>query len=365
MFKVNWWRTSFGEEEVKKLAESVANQRISHGKVTEEFEKQFAEAMDVPYALAATSGSTALVLALMAFGIGRDDEVIIPDRTWIATAHAVLMVGARVVLVDVRPDIPLIDVEKIREKITSKTKAIIPVHLNGRSAEMNALNELAKEYDLFVIEDAAQAMFSKGPGGYLGTQSDIGCFSLSIAKLISTGQGGMIVTKNKELCEKLKLVRNHGVVDNFTEAWNQFGMNFKFTDLLSSFGLVQLQKVKERINHVTAIYQLYRDGLDKLPFLKLVPVDIDKGEVPVWIDALCENKWDLINFLKEKGIQARPYSPNLHTSDYINNPGDFPNSNKFYDLGMYLPCGPAQPLENIQFVIDTLGQYQVKELCGK
>ena len=254
---ISWWRTSFGEPEIRNLEDAVAEEHISQGPVTAEFETRFAEILDGSYAMATTSGSVALLLAMMALGIGRDDEVIVPNRTWIATAHAALFLGAKVVLVDVLPDIPVMDMSQVREKITAKTKAIVPVHLNGRGVDMEAVNALAQEYGLFIVEDAAQAFLSRNSTGYLGTQSDAGCFSLSIAKLISTGQGGVIVTESQQLHEKLKLIGNHGVVDNFTDTWNELGFNFKYTDLLASFGIAQLSRVPGRLAHVHAIYDRY------------------------------------------------------------------------------------------------------------
>ena len=135
-------------------------------------------------------------MSLMAIGVQPNDEVILPNRTWIATAHAVHLLGGKVVLVDVEPNRPIIDVTSIEQAITSKTKAIIPVHMNGRSANMRSIRKIARKYKIHVIEDAAQAIGSCNKQGYLGTQSDIGCFSLSVAKTISTGQGGFAVTSN-------------------------------------------------------------------------------------------------------------------------------------------------------------------------
>jgi perosamine synthetase len=358
--QIGWWRTTFGDEEVKILAESVAQERISQGAVTEKLESRFAEALDVPYVVATQTGSAALALAMMALGIGRDDEVIVPDRTWIATAHAAVMVGARVVLVDTLEDIPIINVSQIQNAITPRTKAILPVHLNGRSADMAGIRSIAEEHGLLVIEDACQALFSKNADGFLGTQSDAGCFSLGVTKLISTGQGGIVVTRNEETYENLKLVRNHGVVDNFTDTWNRMGFNFKFTDLLASFGLAQLYRVPGRLSHLQTVYATYGSAIAEMddPLLRLIPVDVSGGEVPLYIEALCSERDELVGFLNAQGIQARPFPPSLHTSEYLGNTGDFPRSRVFADQGMYLPCGPEQPLENVERVISALIRYR-------
>ena len=357
--QITWWRTTFGDEEVKTLAESVAQEHISQGAVTELLESHLAKALDIPYVVATQTGSAALALAVMALGIGHDDEVIVPNRTWIASAHAVVLVGAKVVLVDVLEDIPIIDVSQIEQNITPRTKAILPVHLDGRSADMETIRSIAEDRGLIVIEDACQALFSRNSDGFLGTQSDAGCFSLGVTKLISTGQGGIVVTKNEETYEKLKLVRNHGVVDNFTDTWNQMGFNFKFTDLLASFGLAQLLRVPERLSHLQSIYATYDSALAELddPMLKLIPVDVSDGEVPLYIEALCSERANLIEYLNSRGIQARPFPPSLHRSKYLDNAGDFPRSRLFAEQGIYLPCGPEQPIENVKRVISELRLY--------
>jgi len=359
MNRVSWWRTSFGIEEVSKLGESVAEEHIGQGPVTEQFETQLAAALEVPYAVATTSGSVALLLSLMGLDIGVGDEVIVPDRTWVATAHAAVLLGAKVVLVDVRPDIPVMDVSLLNQKITSRTKAIMSVPLNGRGDGAEEIQQIAREHGLLVIEDACQALFSKYPGGFIGTHSDAGCFSLGVSKLISTGQGGVVVTRSQSTYETLKLVRNHGVVDHFTDAWVRMGFNFKFTDLLASFGLAQLDRVPGRLAHVKEVYQRYDSAINemKLPFLKLIPVNVANGEVPLYVEAMCTERDQLIAFLTNQGVQCRPFPPSLHTSDYLDKGGEFPRSDLFASQGMYLPCGPEQPLENVDSVVEHLYLY--------
>ncbi|MBI3021755.1 MAG: DegT/DnrJ/EryC1/StrS family aminotransferase [Candidatus Omnitrophica bacterium] len=359
--EVPWWRTSFGQEEIQRLQEAIRAEHISQGPVTAQFETRMAEALHVPYAVATTSGSVALLMALMALGVGRDDEVILPNRTFIATAHAVLLAGASVVLVDVRPDIPVMDISRLRQKITPRTKAIIPVHLNGRAVDLEAVQSVAREYHLHVIEDACQALFSRSAAGFLGTQSDAGCFSLGMNKLMSTGQGGLIVTRNPETYERLKLIRSHGVTDTFVATYRQIGCNFKFTDLMASVGLVQLTRVPARIAHVTAIYSKYTAA--EMPFLRWIPVEVSKGELPLYAEARCRDRKDLVEFLGSQGIQTRPFLPDLHLSPHLHNGGVFPNSKPFGEEGLYLPCGPEQPLENIDRVIEALRLYG-RRSCG-
>jgi len=355
---ISWWRTSFGDEELRSLKEAIAHEHVGQGPVTRRFEAQLAEMVGVPYALATPSGSMALLLALLALGIGRDDEVIVPNRAWIAVAHAVMMLGARVVLVDVQPDVPVMDVSLIRRKLTARTKAIVPVHLNGRAVDLEAVKALAREYGLLVIEDAAQALFSKNAQGYLGTQSDIGCFSLSPAKVISTGQGGVAVTRSHATYEKLQLIRSHGVADLINVSYTQLGFNFKFPDLLAAVGLAQLARVGTRIDQLHAVYAKYATALEALPFLKLIPVNVAAGEVPLYVEVICPERERLIAVLRSHGIQARPFYPDLSEAEYVHARDAFPHSHRFSRQGVFLPCGPDQPLERIDRVVEVLRTYQ-------
>ena len=355
---ISWWRTSFGDREVEKLRESVQKECIGQGLVTEEFEEEISLALNVPFVVATTNGSAALYMALLSLGIGHGDEVIIPNRTWIASANAILLTGAKVVLVDVRSDLPLIDVAQIQSKITTRTKALMPVHLNGRSVDIQGIQRLAEKFGIPIIEDACQAFFSSNFNGYLGTQSDVGCFSLGVTKLVSTGQGGFVVTKNRDVYERLKFIRNHGVTDEFTESYDQFGFNFKFTDLLASFGLVQLSRVSKRIVHLNKIYAKYESAISKFKCVNLLPVNVLSGEIPLYAEVLCPERKELENFLHFHNIQARIVPPDLSLSSCLKDDGSFPNSIRFSDQGLYLPCGPEQPLENIDFVIDTLYDFE-------
>lgn len=340
------------------MVDAISHEHISQGSVTAEFEKKLAEALGVPYVVATTSGSVALLMALMALGIRRDDEVIVPNRTWIATAHAAAMLGARVVLVDVRPEVPLMDISQVRRKITPRTKAIMPVHLGGRMVDMKEITSLAREYGLRVIEDASQALFSRNSEGYVGTQSDAGCFSLSVAKLVATGQGGFIVTRNKDTYERLKLIRTHGVTDVINASYTQLGFNFRFTDIQASIGIAQLARAPKRIEHVKAVYARYKAGIAELPFLKLIPFAVAAGEIPLYSEVLCDDRARLVDYLNAQGIQTRPFYPDLDRADYLQNEGDFPNSRLFGDKGLFLPCGPEQPLENIDRVLEILRAFR-------
>jgi dTDP-4-amino-4,6-dideoxygalactose transaminase len=358
MKQISWWRTDFGDEEIAKIADAIHHEHLSMGPVTAEFERALGQKLGIPYVVATTSGSMAMLMALMAAGIKQGDEVIVPNRTWIATAHAPLLLGAKVVLVDVEADRPILDVTKIEEKITASTKAIMPVHLNGRAVAMDEVNRLAHKHGLKVIEDAAQAFGSRNKQGMLGKQSFAGCFSLSVAKIISTGQGGFVVSSDKITYEKLVLLRTHGVNDVINATYTQMGFNFRLTDVQAAIGVVQLGKVDKRIEHAKRIYYRYAKGLAGLSFIKFIPVDIAAGEVPIYIEVLCSDRNELMEYLSKNGIQTRPFYPDLDLAGYFMTKSDFPNSRPFGERGLFLPSGPAQPLENIDYVIEVLKKFK-------
>ncbi|WP_045212436.1 DegT/DnrJ/EryC1/StrS family aminotransferase [Desulfonatronovibrio magnus] len=353
--RIPWWRTTFGEEEIEHVAASMRRECVSQGPITVEFENQLGRALEVKHVIATSSGSAALLMALMGLGITVGDEVILPNRTWIATAHAVHLLGAKVVLVDVEPHRPIMDTSLIENAITSRTKAIIPVHMNGRSADMQHIQTIARKHQLHVVEDAAQAFGSRNGDGYLGTQSDIGCFSLSVAKTIATGQGGFCVTQNPDIAQRLRAIRTHGV-ENVTapNQWTMPGFNFRFTDVLASIGIEQLKRLPEKIERLLTIYAMYEEGLKRSCF-QIIPVNIDAGEIPVYNEFLVNDRQFWIKKLDKQGIETRPFYPDINTAHYFNTShSKFKNSKNFSNNGIYLPSGPSQQDDNIEMVLKCI-----------
>ncbi len=245
--QITWWKTSVGEEAPRRAKEAIANGQLSDGKVVQELEARTAKLLGVPYVVAAPSGSMALLMAMLALKVGPGDEVIVPNYTWIASAHAALLLGAKIVLVDVLPDRPVMDVAEVQRKITDRTKAIIPVHLAGRANDVERLMKIAAEVNAFVAEDACQAILSKAPDGrFLGTIGHIGCYSLGVAKLLAAGQGGLAVTHDPELHTRMRAIKTHGVVanDRDWEDYTGLGYNFKVSDILASVVLPQFENPK-------------------------------------------------------------------------------------------------------------------------
>jgi dTDP-4-amino-4,6-dideoxygalactose transaminase len=360
MNEIKHWRIDFDENQANAAYKAICNENISQGPLVKKFENLLSSYLNVPFVVATTSGSTALLMSLMAIGIKQDDEVIVPNRTWIATAHAAHILGAKVILVDVEKDRPIINAKLIESRITSKTKAIIPVHLGGRAADMKLINSIAKKNNIRVVEDAAQALGSKNKDGFLGTQSDLGCFSLSVSKIISTGQGGFIVTKNSELYNKLIAIRTHGVNDIINAKWEQIGFNFRFTDILAAIGITQLSKLKKNITKVNKIYNEYENGIKEIKDLKIIKVNVKNGEVPVYIEIIARDRDKLIAYMESKNIYCRPFYPNIDKAKYLKNKEKFIESKIYEEQGLYLPSGPGQDIENIKIVINNLRNYREK-----
>jgi len=355
--KIPWWYTEIGEAERNSVMAAFDNKQFSMGAVTRDFENQMAEKLGVRYAVAAPSGTAALTMALMAAGVAAGDEVIIPDLTWIATANAAAILGVRVVLVDCLPDVPLINIKEVKKKISKRTRAIIPVHLNGRACQIDELKEMTDGSKITLIEDTCKALFSKTPQGYLGTLADIGCFSLGMVSLISTGYGGLAVTNEKAIFEKLVIIRNQGVPSVGEEEYLTTSFNFKFSDILAAIGLAQLARLDEKLEHVNRVYKRYVDGLSSLPYIQLIPVDVNLGKVPLCAEFRSAEREQLIAYLQTNDVEPLRFHLPLHRASYLRNSGDFSNASKFAREGFILPCGPSQPLENVDRCIELVQNY--------
>ena len=358
MNHIPWWKTRLGAEEVKSPMAAIQAGRLSQGEITAELEAKLAEQLKVPYVTLTTSGSVALLLTLIASGIGPGDEVIVSNRTFIATAHAPQLIGARIRLVDTKEDVPLMDPEQVLQNITPNTKAIIPVHLNGRACNLSLLREIADQHGLCLIEDAAQALFSKYKGNYLGGFGHFGCFSLGVTKLITSGQGGFVVTNNKTFHEKLQLLRSHGVDSPLSEQFGAFGFNFRYTDIQASIALKQLERAPHKIKAHLKLYKQYGECIKDFRSVRMLKVETNKGEVPIWIEVLCKERDRLMSFLTKRGIESRKATPNLNVSPHLRDRRIFRNSDYFEKRLLVLPSGPDQEPKDIERTLKALTDYE-------
>ena len=238
---INIAKPIIGDEEIEAVTEVLKSGMLAQGPKVEEFQKEFAQYCESKYAVATSSGTTALHAALKAADIGKNDEVITTPFTFAATSNSVLYSDAKPVYADIDPKTFNLDPSKIEEKITDKTKAILPVHLYGQPADMNPILEIAQEHDLKVIEDAAQAHGSTYDGKKIGSIGDMGCFSFYPTKNMTTGEGGMVTTNDDELEEKAAMIRAHGESKRYEQSL--LGYNYRMTDIAASIGLVQLKNI--------------------------------------------------------------------------------------------------------------------------
>ena len=306
--------------------------------------------------VATTSGSGALLLALWAAGVGTGDEVLISNMTWIATAHAVSLLGAISIFVDTDSNSPEISLSDLRNKVVSRTKAVIPVHLNGRDAHIDEVFEFGESHGVKVIEDAAQALGSTDiSGSFLGTKSLAGYFSLSFAKVISSGQCGFITSNHDDFAVRLRAMRTHGIENvNEPSKWDMPGLNFRFTDVLASIALAQFEKLELRLSRLREIDNRYEVGIRGLPNIRMIPLDLNGGEIGPYIEILSDDRESLTKYLMQHGIESRKFYPDLDTADYFKATKEKHNRRVFGSDGLYLPSGPSLTNDSIDFVLATL-----------
>ena len=337
---IPWWQVDLGPDAATAAAAAVSARRLSQGPITEEVEQRIAALVRSKHAIATSSGSTALTLALMAAGARPDDTVLCPAYTWVATAHAAHLLGCKVELVDIEEFRPVMDVTQVNAADSERSFAI-PVHMNGHAVDVDAL----KQKGYVVIEDAAQALGSSRHRRYLGTLGDFGCYSFSVAKIIGAGQGGLVVTDSDEFADQARRARTHGVVDVFApELWETPGHNFRYNDVLAAVLLTQIPLLEERIKHARMTARLYRDGLDGLDGVRVVEHDSEEQFGP-YVEARVSAsvRDDLVRFLGSHGIGARSALPGLHSASYLRRAvsESFRNAGAWSAEVLYLPSGPA------------------------
>ena len=294
MKKINWWNPDFSKNKGSLLKKVLSSNFINEGKYTQKFENEISKLLNVRFCSLTTSGTIAIFLALRSLGVGNEDEVIVPNFTFIATANAVRLCGAKPVFVDIDENNLGMDPKKIEIKISKKTKAIVVVHVSGRSANLNKIISLSKKHNLKIVEDAAEALYSKyDKNSFLGTLGDVGCFSLSPNKIISTGQGGIIVTNKKNIYENIKKLKDQGRLSRGSggdDVHDFEGYNFKFNDISAVIGLDQLKLIKKRKQKQIETFKFYKKNLNN-KILKIFNFNINNNiELPLWIDATFTSK---------------------------------------------------------------------------
>jgi perosamine synthetase len=316
----------------------------SQGKYIQEFEKAFSGCCGARYGVATSNGTTALQLALLTLGIGPGDEVIVPALSFIATANVVVYTGARPVFADVDEKTWTLNPSLIRSLITDRTKAIMPVHLYGHPADMDPILKIAQEHHLWVIEDAAEAHGAEYQGHKVGSIGDIGCFSFYGNKIISTGEGGMLVTDNQAWVEKARILRDHGMAKD-RKYWHPVvGYNFRMTNIQAAIGLGQITKLNWLIEKKRDLTNYYNERLKGCPGI-LLPVEETWAKSVFWLYSLLlkpetkKNRDDLIAFLSQSDVESRPVFYPIPSMPPYQDQGYYPVSDWISKGGISLPSG--------------------------
>lgn len=346
------------EKELEYVTDCIRTGWISSiGKYIPKFEEIFASFCNTKYASTCSSGTAALHLALMALGIGKGDEVIVPSLTFVATANAVTYTGAKPIFVDSHPTYWCVDPDKIDEAVSPRTKAIIPVHLYGHPAMMTDIMKIANKYGLFVIEDAAEAHGAEYNGQKVGSFGDIGCFSQYGNKIITCGESGMCVSNNPELDEKIKLLRDHYPTP--TKYWyEQLGYNYRLTNIQAAIGCAQLEKIETIIKNKRNNARIYNDILSCTSVI--LPPEEPWAKSVYWMySILTEKRDELMIELRKNNIDSRPFFNPMHIMPLYRTIQVLPVSEHLAKTGINLPSSPLLTFDNIIKVCDI-----IKKVCG-
>jgi dTDP-4-amino-4,6-dideoxygalactose transaminase len=352
---------ALSEKLIKILNELIEDRYFILGNYLKEFEEKIAAYCQTKYALGVNSGTDALFLSLKALKIGQGDEVITAPNSFIATAATIVNCGAKPVFVDIKPDYT-IDEDLIEDAVTEKTKAILPVHLAGRTAEMDKINKIAERFDLKVIEDACQAIGAEYKGKRAGSLGDIGCFSLHPSKILHVlGDGGFITTNNDGFYEKIKKLRDHGFKKR--DEVDFFGYNSRLDTFHAATALIKLPHLEDWIKKRHENAKKYKEGLSNLNNIILPPNSGLQGrDVYTLFMIQADRRNELIDFLKQKNIGCKAHYPiPIHlqkAAQYLGyKKGDFPETEKQADRLVSLPIHQDLKEEEIAKIIESINQF--------
>ena len=373
MNKIPQFQPYIGEQEYSSIKECFDKNWITEGPKSKEFVKRLCSLIGVEYGVLAPNGTLSLYMGLRALGIGPGDEVLVPNFTFIASANAVEMCGAKPVFVDIRDDLH-IDIDACRKLLTKRTKAIMPVHIYGMSCDIEEVIRFATEYNLKVIEDAAQAIGITWKGIHVGKIGDVGSFSFFADKTITTGEGGLVVTNDKKIYERLLYMRNQGRIDRGSFIHPEIGYNFRMTDIQASIGLAQLDKLPEIIHKKAEILETYKELLSSR--FPVITPNRHSNHIPFRVCIIVKGgSQKLIKHMADNNIETRTFFYPLHKQPcYNKTPGHnllnyvksfittketFPVSTKMYNEGVCLPSFVGITKEQIQYVCEKVNSYDL------
>lgn len=349
-------------KDINEVTKSLKAKNLSGAsKTISDFEENFSEKYNFKYSLAINNGTSALHLGLLAIGIKKDDEVIIPSLTFIATANAVSYIGAKPVIVDVDPETYQISIEEINKNISKKTKAIIPVHLYGNCPDLKKIDKIAKRYNLKVLNDAAEALGTEYLNKSSGSYGDVSTYSFYPNKIITTGEGGMLVTKSKQIYEKAKNLRGQGLSPGTNEyVHDTLGYNYRMSALSASLGISQLKKVDNFLERKIEIFELYKKNLEpkKIEFIKTEPnVKNSQWLTVVNLKNHKLNINNLRNYLFKEGIETKKVFYPIDRQKIYNRRNKCLNSFNLYKSSLCLPSFPDLSNNQVNFISNKIKSF--------
>jgi perosamine synthetase len=355
-------KPNFGREEEKAVKEVLESGILASGPKTKAFEKEFAEYIGVEHAIAVTNGTVALDVALKALNLGPGDEAITSAFSFISSGNCVLFQRAKPVFADIDPRTFNIDPSDVAEKITAKTKALIPIHMFGQPAKMDALKEIAEDHEIALIEDAAQAHGAEYKGQKAGSIGNVGCFSFYATKNMTAGEGGMITTNDQKLADKARLLINHGQSQKYHH--DTLGYNYRITELCAAIGSAQLKKLDEFNTKRRENAQLLTQGIRKFTGLTVPYVDNDVKPVFHQYVVRVEKNYplgrdELADLLTEKGVGVAVHYPiPIYRQPLYQKLGykdtKCPNTEDACRRVLSLPVHPLVDKNDVKYILDSL-----------
>lgn len=369
--KVPFFEPWITKEDKKVVLDALNSPLLTDGPKLRKFEASFAKFTGTKYAIGVSNATSALHLSIKSLEIGKGDEVIVPDMTFVATANAVMFSGATPVFADVEIDTMNISVESIKEKITSKTKAIIPVHFAGKVCDINKIIKIAKENNLSVIEDCAHAIGARYGKKHVGNFGDVGCFSFYPTKNITTIEGGMVITNSKKIADYVSSARNHGLNRTLIQRYSsgkpwdydmtESGYNYRLDEIRSVLGLSQLGRIKKLNIQRKKIFEYYNNKLKNVKGLIIPPSSVSDDHVyHLYIMKIKKDsnvsRDELFMKLQKFGVKTTVHYKPLHlfTAFKKLNNNNLENSKKLYGEVISLPFYPNIPKKHQDYVIDCI-----------
>lgn len=343
-----------GDEEAEAAGRVVKSGWVTEGRESQAFVEELSALVGAPYGVLAPNGTLALALGLMALGVGPGDEVLVPDTTFVGSATAVLLTGARPVFVDVDPINFQIDIAHAERFLSHATRAIMPVHLYGTACDMDAVTDFASSHGLKVIEDAAQGVGVHYKGRHVGSIGDVGCFSFFADKTVTTGEGGFVACRDAAIYERLRLFRNQGRLKSGTFIHPSVGYNFRITDIQSAIGRIQLRKLGAIAATKRVLYETYVEELRDVGSVRILQAAKDAELIPFRCVILSDDAQGLMTHLAENRVEPRSFFYPLHLQPAFReltfgrcDDADYPNAMMGYRRGVCLPIHCALSREDV------------------